>query len=80
MYQQVMLVSIHAGRDNHNQESMHTSAVSIHAPTRGATIPAEYICQVMCFNPRAHAGRDINKLKSTNEITVSIHAPTRGAT
>ena len=33
--------------------------VSIHAPTRGATLLAgEEGAEVKCFNPRAHAGRD----------------------
>ena len=36
-----------------------TGIVSIHAPTRGATLFFEGLFRYnMCFNPRAHAGRD----------------------
>ena len=35
------------------------STVSIHAPTRGATLsPPNCFSVLRCFNPRAHAGRD----------------------
>jgi len=56
-------------------------AVSIHAPTRGAT-RAHYSLSVVyaCFNPRAHAGRDSIGVLLKGGPHVSIHAPTRGAT
>ena len=34
--------------------------VSIHAPTRGATINAPLWSAFVGFNPRAHAGRDLS--------------------
>ena len=40
----------------HDVEYVH--GVSIHAPTRGATISAMSIMRPPCFNSRAHAGRD----------------------
>ena len=39
-------------------------AVSIHAPTWGATIAMAFLCFFLTgFNPRAHVGRDLNPLK-----------------
>jgi len=55
--------------------------VSIHAPTRGATVfPVVFSDGYQRFNPRAHAGRDIRRPPSVSRVAVSIHAPTRGAT
>ncbi len=54
--------------------------VSIHAPTRGATVLITLIFNFLCFNPRAHAGRDGNDPHQLLAFLVSIHAPTRGAT
>ena len=50
----------HAGRDMRGQVfSAEEEEVSIHAPTRGATLPSAWPQQtVHRFNPRAHAGRD----------------------
>src|SRR5690606_37574166 len=72
----------HAGRDLLSR-CRHTQAgsVSIHAPTRGATIFT--IARVRdwgSFNPRAHAGRDMDTAHTLFCLLVSIHAPTRGAT
>ena len=55
--------------------------VSIHAPTRGATIllESQSVTQ-FCFNPRTHSGCDVNQAKFEAQKSVSIHAPTRGAT
>ena len=39
-------------------EAISSRAVSIHAPTRGATIRRPGFTGQHCFNPRAHAGRD----------------------
>ena len=57
-------------------------AISIHAPTRGATS-----CVVIrntdfrYFNPRSHKGSDhSNNLGLEQHKLISIHAPTRGAT
>ncbi len=54
--------------------------VSIHAPTRGATVNAGFYIAPACFNPRAHAGRDLPFTHCCTACGVSIHAPTRGAT
>ena len=56
-------------------------AVSIHAPTRGATL----ICWLRSliwngFNPRTHEGCDVLLDVECVLVQVSIHAPTRGAT
>ena len=57
------------------------NAVSIHAPTRGATRIGERSSMIWCcFNPRAHAGRDSRERGASKIHLVSIHAPTRGAT
>ena len=54
--------------------------VSIHAPTRGATVVSWFYLWCVRFNPRAHERRDrISSLRSMTK-RVSIHAPTRGAT
>ena len=56
-------------------------AVSIHAPTRGAT--SKFVTLHLTrwgFNPRTHTGCDIFALPEQHEAKVSIHAPTRGAT
>ena len=57
-------------------------AVSIHAPTRGATgRQSRPASKAIGFNPRAHAGRDTQHLEPFPDLgAVSIHAPTRGAT
>ena len=57
-------------------------AVSIHAPTKGATY-AVFACISFfaCFNPRSHEGSDRLPLLNLTCIgDVSIHAPTKGAT
>ena len=58
------------------------SAVSIHAPTRGATARTPRSgASTTSFNPRSHAGSDsVGKDDTPSPSTVSIHAPTRGAT
>ena len=58
------------------------SGVSIHAPTKGATL--SFLASVDffdSFNPRSHEGSDITdkEVQSMAEV-VSIHAPTKGAT
>ena len=52
----------HAGRDAATNEATAKMLVSIHAPTRGATIISiNRMIRIICFNPRAHAGRDIDR-------------------
>ena len=55
--------------------------VSIHAPTRGATLLNDFLCfHISCFNPRTHTGCDTPQMSQKILLYVSIHAPTRGAT
>ena len=61
--------------------SYHPLAVSIHAPTWGATrIHLSVLSSTCSFNPRTHMGCDLNDLPSALVLVVSIHAPTWGAT
>ena len=48
----------HAGCDLHTGSNRHTSMVSIHAPTRGATEINHFLKFFLGFNPRTHAGCD----------------------
>ena len=55
--------------------------ISIHAPTRGATLDQQHLCIcVHNFNPRSHKGSDRQWSFTAMKIPISIHAPTRGAT
>ena len=56
--------------------------VSIHAPTRGATLVTSLsLHSFCCFNPRTHTGCDMSMAAVVwDRNGVSIHAPTRGAT
>ena len=55
--------------------------VSIHAPTRGATLVFLINTPLYGFNPRPHARGDRQTRPYRNGLmAVSIHAPTRGAT
>ena len=58
-----------------------TIFLSIHAPTRGATI---YVgaesANCSSFNPRSYKRSDMQGTKWHNVVYLSIHAPTRGAT
>ena len=56
--------------------------ISIHAPARGATFPAESYaaaCRVD-FNPRSREGSDVCLGDPDLAEDISIHAPARGAT
>ena len=55
--------------------------ISIHAPTRGATITDifKYTAN-FDFNPRSHERSDVKEGEILLVIDISIHAPTRGAT
>ena len=56
-------------------------AISIHAPTRGATGGVLYVnCVTRYFNPRSHKGSDHKLRTKFFSMPISIHAPTRGAT
>ena len=58
-----------------------SSAVSIHAPARGATqLTSSRSLLDVRFNPRARAGRDRMQPVTLGVDRVSIHAPARGAT
>ena len=55
--------------------------VSIHAPTRGATLRAHSMpSSRLGFDPRPHARGDAAVIFCLGGAAVSIHAPTRGAT
>ncbi len=57
-------------------------AISIHAPTRGATrLQKSKDRRLSNFNPRTHEGCDMvdRQIRALFEY-ISIHAPTRGAT
>ena len=61
-------------------ETVYTS-ISIHAPTRGATMECQRTAfPFRYFNPRSHKGSDKFFRQRNNHLTISIHAPTRGAT
>ena len=71
----------HAGCDISSGGSRIARAVSIHAPTQGAT-PAGRPAGTRAsgFNPRTHAGCDQLDVGRIAANRVSIHAPTQGAT
>ena len=55
--------------------------ISIHAPTRGATIYLLTNGKIFYFNPRSYKRSDYGWwLGRDGGIGISIHAPTRGAT
>ena len=55
--------------------------ISIHAPTRGATVDVMATYKdFIDFNPRSHKGSDLFTAFSAVTMSISIHAPTRGAT
>ena len=57
------------------------NTISIHAPTRGATITGAVLCLLnRYFNPRSYKRSDDAQTGRCNRDCISIHAPTRGAT
>ena len=72
----------HTGCDAHAFRLTDVISVSIHAPTRGATIQSRsHHSRHASFNPRTHTGCDLVALETFPvNVPVSIHAPTRGAT
>ncbi len=70
----------HAGSDCRRRIFQIRFFISIHAPTRGATLRRVITDpQQINFNPRSHAGSDLY-FKLQRKCIISIHAPTRGAT
>ena len=72
----------HEGSDRAKSKAGKIFTVSIHAPTKGATV---FIYQILLcrrsFNPRSHEGSDLERMLLIRLSTVvSIHAPTKGAT
>ena len=71
----------HEGSDDELQAKIDTVNVSIHAPTKGATLSTKVQSTgARCFNPRSHEGSDDWNLWKQRWKVVSIHAPTKGAT
>ena len=61
--------------------TLHLVEISIHAPTRGATIAGRMQRpNGKDFNPRSHEGSDPDTSNMSDKEKISIHAPTRGAT
>jgi len=58
-----------------------TTGVSIHAPTRGATLLSGHSCRWLLFqSTRPRGARPWLSIHRSQNHSVSIHAPTRGAT
>ena len=71
----------HEGCDLDVAQDVHRFAVSIHAPTRGATQEFDEIYELWMFQSTHPRGVRLCKLNIINpRLKVSIHAPTRGAT
>ena len=61
--------------------SLPHNTISIHAPTRGATLRRDSkTFYYLYFNPRSHKGSDDYVGMVSGDHQISIHAPTRGAT
>ena len=55
--------------------------ISIHTPTKGATVPDPKILLVhFYFNPHSHKGSDFIRILLSCSVLISIHTPTKGAT
>ena len=71
----------HTGCDCHLPEYLRGEYVSIHAPTRGATMLLNELSIIVMFqSTHPHGVRHPLFLSSPGSWSVSIHAPTRGAT
>ena len=71
----------HEGSDQMQLHRVLWWKISIHAPTRGATLTNQKCCFIVKnFNPRSHEGSDPRPLEVQHHLMISIHAPTRGAT
>ena len=63
------------------QDNDEEQVISIHAPTRGATLCSQDGCSpFLYFNPRSHERSDFPHAAERLMLSISIHAPTRGAT
>ena len=69
------------GSDIREQEAPNTTAISIHAPAKGATsrTPRNPVCSSN-FNPRSREGSDDITGLDRACGRISIHAPVKGAT
>ena len=71
----------HMGCDSRPPPVERRGAVSIHAPTWGATYRLPRMPPPLRFNPRTHMGcDDRGPCRGVHHVVVSIHAPTWGAT
>ena len=71
----------HEGCDATATDGGGRGQVSIHAPTKGATLLQQWRRRrIRCFNPRTHEGCDPVSDRRLHLLVVSIHAPTKGAT
>ena len=71
----------HVGCDGHQGLLLPDAAISIHAPTWGATRSRRgRLSRSFYFNPRTHVGCDARRTFSPLASPISIHAPTWGAT
>ena len=60
---------------------MQQLVISIHAPTKGATLISKgFFAFCTYFNPRSHEGSDLPDKELMQKLIISIHAPTKGAT
>ena len=71
----------HTGSDYHLRQCCGGYGVSIHAPTRGATVEVEHVIKRHVVSIHAPTrGATQYQVDRLNVSIVSIHAPTRGAT
>ena len=71
----------HERSDDFASNSLKSSSISIHAPTRGATTHTSISSSCgNYFNPRSHERSDLRLINPLPVLCISIHAPTRGAT
>ena len=70
----------HVGCDDGHGAADVGGAISIHAPTWGATFAFLALSLSGYFNPRTHVGCDLQPRRVVRPRPISIHAPTWGAT
>ena len=71
----------HEGSDPSFSSVFFCLSISIHAPTKGATVVSNIRQPTkLYFNPRSHEGSDVSKRTARDRVNISIHAPTKGAT
>ena len=69
----------HEGRDDQPVINLEDAIVSIHAPTRGATLLLARACESWRFNSRAHEGRDLPIRPKSNVLGRFQFTRPRGA-